>query len=284
MAEQLLNLVQSNQIIREIKKMIKDKIYFLYERIRHNWRFEISYMKNLIFKQSRNEIKKIKSYKDKYKRLVGFLIANGPSLNKIDLNLLKNQITIGMNRIYLKNFIPTYYILEDHLVAEDNSNEISNLSGSIMFIPRDLKYCIKNNKNIIYTNLVRRYKNKPKFSKEFWEKCYWGGTVTFFGLQLAYLLGFKKLYIVGLDHSYTVPPDERGQKIVSQSLDLNHFDPNYFGPGKRYHRPNLDLMEKSYKIAKENFERDGRKIYNATPGSKLNVFDKVNFEEIPEFR
>lgn len=258
--------------------------YSLYERIKHNWRFELSYFETLVFRQSKEEREKIKSYKDKHKNEVGFLVANGPSLNKINLDLLKNYPTIGVNRIYLKKFVPTYYLVEDHLVAEDNSEEISNLKGSTMFIPRDLKYCIKNNKNIIYINFLRRYKNIPKFSTEFDQKCYWGRTVTFLGLQLAYFLGFNKLYIVGLDHYYKVPSDEKGQKIISKSSDLSHFDPNYFGPGKRYHYPNVDLMEESYKVAKEYFEKDKKKILNASPGTKLDVFDKIDFKKIPEFK
>ena len=54
-------------------------------------------------------------YKDfhKYERL--FLIGNVPSLSETDLNLLKNENTISMNRISLmynkyKEWRPTYYI------------------------------------------------------------------------------------------------------------------------------------------------------------------------------
>lgn len=257
---------------------MKFSFFSFYEKIKYNRRFEASYIKNLFFGLNKDQLKKIKSYKNKHKGQTGFLIANGPSLNKIDLDLLKKYPTIGMNRIYLKNFSPTYYVVEDHLLAEDNAREISTLEGSVMFIPKDLKYCVNNNNNIIYINFVRRYRSAPKFSEDFAKKCYWGCTVTFLGLQLAFFLGFKKLYIVGLDHNYTVSQGEESKNIVSESLDINHFDPNYFGPGKRFHYPYLSLMERSYKIAKENFERSNKKIFNATVGTKLDVFDKINFK------
>ncbi len=256
-------------------------IFNIFERIKHNWKFEISHLVQNTLPYSEKYENKIKKIKNKHRGEVGYLIANGPSLNNINLNRLKKYPTIGMNRIYLKNFKPTYYVVEDHMLAEDNAEEISNLKGSEMFIPRDLSYCIKNNSgNIIYTNMHRRYDNFPQFGRNFSKDCYWGGTVTYYGMQLAYYLGFKKLYIVGLDHSYEVPKKEKGEKIVAKIADPNHFDPRYFGPGKRYHRPDMSNMEDSYKKAKKVYELSGRKIINATPASKLKVFRKTTLKEI----
>jgi len=248
-----------------------------WDRLRHNLRFGVSYLIQSLTSFPAKEQTKILTFRNRHKGETGFLIANGPSLNEINLDLLKGFPTIGMNRIYLKDFSPTYYVLEDHLVAEDNAKEISGLQGSAMFIPRDIGYCIKDSKNIHYVNFVRRYKPFPQFSRDFHEKAYWGGTVTFLGLQLAYFLGFKKIYIVGLDHSYKTP--SRDRTITSQIADPNHFDPRYFGPGKRYHFPDLEIMEMSYRLAKEVFERDGRSVLNATPGTKLDIFEKISFEK-----
>ena len=54
------------------------------------------------------------NYKNKHIGKRVFLIGNGPSLNKTNLDLLANEYTIAMNRIPLlyKNTIwrPTYYI------------------------------------------------------------------------------------------------------------------------------------------------------------------------------
>lgn len=257
------------------------KSRFSLERIRNSWRFELSYWSQIFAPLSEEERDQIRSFKDKRKGEAGFLIANGPSLNKVNLDLIKKFPTIGMNRIYLKDFIPTYYVLEDHLVAEDNAEEISRLQGSEMFIPRDLSYCIGGNKKIHYINFVRRYKPFPKFSRDISDRAYWGSTVTFLGLQLAYFLGFKELYVIGLDHSYKAPSSDH--TIISDSADPNHFDPRYFGPGKRFHFPDVDRMVESYWLAKKIFEEDGRKIYNATPGTKLEVFKKISFDEIPLF-
>lgn len=272
-----------------------DFIAKIAERYHHNRRFEFNYVKTLFFNcHSPEEKKAIEAYKNKHQGQVGVIIANGPSLNDINLEQLKQFVTIGMNRIYLmydkSDFRPDYYCLEDHMVAEDNAAEISSLGGGVMFIPKDLSYCIKNNNKILYTNLVRRYKGAKQissFSTDFSEKAYWGGTVTYYALQLAYYLGFKKVYIVGLDHSYSRPDYAKGKnKVTSQGADLNHFDPRYFGKGKRWHAPDnlVDRMEISYRIARKVFEESGRQIINATPNSKLgeDVFPKIDFDSIPD--
>ena len=61
-----------------------------------------------------------------------FLIANGPSLKKMDISPLKNEIVIGMNRIYLlTNKIDLhldYYICMNELVLEQFRDEIIKLN------------------------------------------------------------------------------------------------------------------------------------------------------------
>ena len=59
-------------------------------------------------------LKIFKDYKDKHKNERVFLLGNGPSLAETDLNLLKKENTIAMNRISMiydkyKDWRPTYY-------------------------------------------------------------------------------------------------------------------------------------------------------------------------------
>ena len=61
----------------------------------------------------------LSSLRDKHKGERCFIIANGPSLNKIDISLLKDEITIGCNGIY-KNFSKwefktNYYMIVDNV-------------------------------------------------------------------------------------------------------------------------------------------------------------------------
>src|SRR5688572_2335525 len=62
----------------------------------------------------RESIKRLKQFKDIHKGKRAFIIGNGPSLKQTDLTKLKNEITFGMNRIYIAfpemDFETTYFV------------------------------------------------------------------------------------------------------------------------------------------------------------------------------
>ena len=261
-----------------MNKSLLHNIYFIYNSVK-----KYLHDGNIIVDQNFNRLKQLKN---KYLGERCFVVGNGPSLKNTDLSLLNNEYSIGSNRIYLfeesTGFIPTYFTIEDRLVAEDNSSEINNYDKTIKIIPHDLKYCLKSN-NSIYINFKRYYSRNltslvSKFSTDFYDHCYWGGTVTYLNLQLAYYLGFKEVYLIGLDMNYKVPDYGIGKNVItSKEDDMNHFHKDYFGKGKRYHQPHVQRMINSLRIAKKYFENDNRTIYNATIGGQLEVFERFDY-------
>jgi len=228
----------------------------------------------------------IADYKDRHKGGRAVIIGNGPSLNLCDLRLLKTEITFGVNSIFLNyenmGFHPTYYVVEDVFVAEDRANEINAYRGPTKFFGNYLRYCLANSDDALWLNVRFRYDDYPgfpHFSRNAVRMVWTGGTVSYICLQLAYYMGFSEVYLVGFDHSYTLPSDAivSGTEILSVNEDPNHFDPGYFGKGYRWHDPRVDRMEKAYGRAKEVFEASGKKIFNATVGGQLEVFDRVDY-------
>jgi len=59
----------------------------------------------------------------------------------------------------------------------------------------------------------------------------------------------------------------------------DHFARHYFKPGETLYRPQLDRAERAMLCAREFYEADGRKIWNATRGGKLEVFDRITLEQ-----
>jgi hypothetical protein len=106
-----------------------------------------------------------------------------------------------------------------------------------------------------------------------------GYTVTYFTLQLAFYMGFKTVILVGVDHNFPTKGTPN-KEITSTGEDPNHFHPDYFGKGIKWHLPDLDNSEKHYRIADAYFEADGRKIFDATVGGQCPVFEKINYQEI----
>ena len=46
-----------------------------------------------------------------------------------------------------------------------------------------------------------------KFSDNFAKVAYAGQTVTYLNMQLAYFMGFKNIYLIGVDFDYVLPKD-----------------------------------------------------------------------------
>ena len=240
---------------------------------------------------TKNE-KKLIGFKNFHKDQRAFIIGNGRSLNLCDLTLLKNEITFGVNNIFLKEkemgFFPTYYIVEDILLAEDRVNQINKYKSPIKFFGNYLRYCLSENSETIWINVIvdyNEYPGFPRFSLNSSRRLWVGGTVTYLCMQLAYYMGISEIYLIGFDHNYKIPNEtifieDKMDELLSRSNDPNHFHPNYFGKGFRFHDPKPKRMEKAYKRAKIIFEADDRKIYNATVGGELEIFDRVNYNEL----
>ncbi len=252
------------------------------------WKTTRYRLANLNLPITSNE-RKLLTFKNKHREERVFIIGNGPSLNTLDLTLLKNEITFGVNNIYLNyekmGFRPTYYVVEDVLVAEDRAEEINSLENTTKFYGNYLDFCLKKGKDVIWTNTIVNYKdydNFPNFSTNAARNLWVGGTVSYINLQLAYFMGFKKVYLIGFDHNYKIPSSAKieGVRIESTEDDVNHFHPNYFGKGYRWHDPVVSRMEKALHKAKFYFEKDNRKIYNATNGGKLEIFERVSYNSL----
>ncbi len=98
-------------------------------------------------------------------------------------------------------------------------------------------------------------------------------------MQIAYYMGFEKVILIGVDHSFETKGKPHTM-VVSEGDDPNHFDPCYFGKGFRWQLPDLRTSELAYRIAKYHFENAEREILDATVDGKLQVFPKVDYYQL----
>jgi hypothetical protein len=213
-------------------------------------------------------------------------MGNGPTLLTCDLNRLADEVTIVSNAHYLiwdqLRYVPMMLTVEDTLVAEDRGMEIRDLKGITKILPFDLRHLIgEAGTDVVYVRFDRLYRGFPKFSFDLQRVAYWGGTVSFFNLQLAAYLGCNPVVLIGFDHSYQVPVDQiENHVILSKQADVNHIHPGYFGPGYRWHDPNVARMEAAYHCARRAMESAGITVVNATAGGHLEVFDRVAYDSL----
>lgn len=226
---------------------------------------------------------------NKHKGKRCFIIGSGPSIKKMNLPSLKDEITFGFNAFYLISesvgFLPTYYLVEDPLPAEDNSKELNSLKSTTKIFPWDLRKYLKPDESTFYVNFIRYYtdfpsNDFPQFSDNAAKCVYWGGTVAYMALQLALYMGIREVYLIGIDLDYKVPGDVKGNVIVSRNNDVNHFHHDYFGPGKRWHQPRVKRMQRAFEYAFQYYKANGGVIYNATVGGKLETLPRVDYKNI----
>jgi hypothetical protein len=214
------------------------------------------------------------------------VIGNGPSLAQVDLSLLADVVTIGSNGIFLlterTGFKPTVYTIEDRLVAADRCKEAEAYDVAWKIFPFDLYPVLGGCGDALFVNCSRRVlRDAPRFSEDLSRIIYWGGTVTYFNLQVAVYLGCNPIILVGVDHSYSdsFKIAKKGNVWTSEEDDVNHFDSRYFGRGYRWHNPQVHRMEAAYRSARRFAEAKGIEIINATDGGKLEVFSRVPLED-----
>lgn len=135
-----------------------------------------------------------------------FVVGNGPSLNDIDMSLLKDEITLGANRCYLGfekwGFPFTYWGLADWLQIEEYWKEYENNlpRETIKFFPFDYTPFL-GFENGCPVNITFRNMEVPRFSGSC-DQLHLGSTVTYLLIQIAVVMGCDPIVLIGVDHRY----------------------------------------------------------------------------------
>jgi hypothetical protein len=231
-----------------------------------------------ITRDGRRSIRELEAMRDRHRGQRCFIIGNGPSLAQMDLSVLRDEITFGLNRIYLMfdrlGFETTYLVAINTLVIEQFGREMLR-TGATKFVSWHGRRYLPPGHDAV----LLRQSRGPAFSTDPTLGMWGGATVTYAAMQLAYYLGFSTVVLIGVDHSFTTQGAPH-ELVVSSGDDPNHFDPHYFGKGARWELPNLDVSAVAYQLAKERFEADGRRVLDATVGGKLDVFPKADFHAL----
>ena len=233
--------------------------------------------------------------RDKHRGEAVVIVGNGPSLNDTPLEQLGGVPTIAVNGIfYAAERFPdpiTYYVVEDTSVFRENTQEIKDFATQYKLFPTSYLDAFSPqelDESIGFFRMNAGFYGRdtgtlchPRFSVDPRQRLYCGQSVTIINLQLAYWMGFSRVVLIGMDFSYTIPDDvdREGDLITSNSDDVNHFHPDYFGKGKSWKDPKLDRVLVNYRLAKEMFEADGREIVNATVGGRLEIFRRMDLLE-----
>lgn len=221
----------------------------------------------------------MKQYKNKYIGKKCFIIGNGPSLKISDLERLNNEITFACNRIYVlfdkTNWRPTFYLCQDPTLVRSCRDEIKRIDKSIIKFIKPTgqrKYDID---GAIYFDNDYEYSFKritPPFSDNIENTVYDGLSITYTALQIAAYMGFSRIYLLGVDCNYS-----KDNKFIDKN---SYPDARMYDPKKVGMPPDMEYTFRAYEVANEYANNHCFKIYNATRGGMLEVFQRIELDEV----
>lgn len=233
------------------------------------------------------EGRKLKLLKGTHKDKRCFIIGNGPSLKAEDLTRLSEsrEITFAFNRIFHifkdTTWRPTYYISQDEKMLAGSIADVNAIEAKHKFIPIEMSYYYG-----IYLDGITPFhissKNEvstPGFSEDIVKGVENSMTVVYTAIQFAVYMGIKEIYLIGVDHHFHTSINAQGEIVVDPTAK-DYFSDAYNEDKKDLYIPNTDLSTQTFIAAKKYADAHGIKIFNATRGGKLEVFERKNIDSL----
>lgn len=200
------------------------------------------------------------------------LIGGAPSLSQLDLSLLKNEYTFTVGRGYrLKEkglSHSSFHVLSDVQGYAEFQNEIDWTFSDVTFFASCLPIETRPNR-MRFAYYRRPLMTDGFFQTDLTQPLYRGHTVMVYALQIAYFLGFRDIYFIGVD------------------LDFKNRAGHAYGSsaGECYRQQTLSVrqeakMRRALVCACRFLKRRGCRLYNASPAGSLDFMECVSFNEV----
>jgi hypothetical protein len=251
-------------------------------RLRQYVRDLVSYIKYLKLKNNRETFGALKG---KHRGERCFIIGNGPSLRVQDLEALKDAgfISFASNRIYgvyaNTDWRPDYYGIIDYQVIEEIKGDLNDViqQSSLSFYPFRKRKLLQDFNRVV---LLPLFESKKPFA--------FGKTTVFISdnpetglcvkpsismiqIQMAMYMEFSEIYLLGMDNHYVPTGSNRDNyadfiKPMDKKVMVNPF--------------RSEEMDIVFTMCKNRAFERGIKIMNATRGGKLEIFDRIDFDDL----
>lgn len=283
----LKDCIKMHNTIYKILYGFKRKVYILYLYIVDDILLNSSFHFHVLLRKMNLEKPDsvLTKLKGKHKNQRIFVISTGPSLRLEDLEWLheNQEITISMNSVFQifdkTEWRPTYYINGDFQAFDKKyeGKKIEDMSLCNVIISRQiarkLHYQFDRAKVGVYdANWLdhrvnwhtKRYKYKTDIKTY---GCYCFQTITNSAINLADFMGCKEIYLLGCDCDLTQNKEHIGETKKNEM-------PYRIAMAK------MRRMTEAYMVIKRILNNKGVHVYNATRGGKLEVFPRVDFDDL----
>ena len=232
-----------------------------------------------------------------------FVLGTGPSLNQLDLSKLAGRSSIGVNSFYrhpvVKSWRPSLYCFMDETFFLPSSDTVGYFAEVVAALPEvpflvtgcDLKDVSRRGllpyERSFYVATDGELGTARKLQFRMSELLPAAPNSVMFATFLAVLSGAKNVVLLGADHDWLARPNP-----VQQVLDPHFYGgPEVFAPPtntdaawnelRSYHATIkwCDLLWRCYSKLRQIAAARGSRILNATPGSFLDVFETVDYDQ-----
>ena len=223
------------------------------------------------------------------------IICNGPSLKAVPNEWLDRFYTFGSNRVFLKytpkhmtvvdvKMVHTAKLQKEMVIGLAGAEEVCLSVDSSKMLAKRYPDGFPSNFEILewwnYYDANNGNKLLPVFAKNPGEPLVSGGTVTYGMLQLAWRRGFKRILLVGLNHTFRDPRgdhfDSRYNEGVGIPYEKENTKDGEFGRGAgKWWWSEKQFVAKTnmfYYVASQFYAQNGGEIINCTPDTKCSVF------------
>ena len=222
------------------------------------------------------------------------IIGMGPSFAPGDVEYFKGYRTFACNKIYLgfdeTEWRPDYYSICDVLVAENNRDQILNtdFGNALPIHSMTVHKHLAGQRNALFydydSSIAFWSPGQPaELSNDLGKGILSHGfSVLIDQIQIACLMGFENIYVVGADFSFAggVPTGGRcasGEVLVSEG-EVNHFHKDYRKPGETWTVPKMQEQAHAFAFCRAACGAAGVNLFNASRKSKLEALERVSFE------
>ena len=97
--------------------------------------------------------------------------------------------------------------------------------------------------------------------------------------QIAAYMGFSEIYLIGVDHHFRISRNNAGEIVVDNTVK-DYFSEKYNEDKDKLYIPNTEKSTLTYVAMKNHCEKRDIRVFNATRGGKLEVFQRVDFDTL----
>ncbi|MFU8866265.1 MAG: hypothetical protein ACNA7O_20405 [Rhodobacterales bacterium] len=205
-----------------------------------------------------------------------FIVGNAPSIANLPLAALAGEdifcVNRGMRALDVGLPQPKYLVVADPHVYKSHAQEIDADGASVeqFFVASNCLWRKPPTLPVIPLGSsglklsLAPFRHAPLHFHR-------GETVVVLAAQIAHLMGYKEIYIIGVDLDYSGPVTHFYGGGRKETERLANFRPGGSG---------TEMVNLAFASLQKVVEGDGCRLYNAAPAGKLDMLERVNFYDV----